>query len=125
MSYSHYIMKNRSMPDDNSKLVYSTGQSVPRKGNKVKKDTSTNLPPSQQKVIVRLDRKGRGGKSVTIVEGIQLPQKEMQSLIKQLKAKLGTGGAIKEGSIEIQGEHCDKIIPVLEKMGYRPKRSGK
>ena len=52
-------------------------------------------------------------------------QEDMKSFLKQLKAKLGTGGAIKESSFEIQGEHCDKIILVLEKMGYRPKRSGK
>ena len=113
------------MPDNNSKLVYSTDRPIPRKGNKVKKNTSLDLPPSQQKVIVRLDRKARRGKSVTVIEGVQLPQKEMKSLLRQLKAKLGTGGAIKESSIEIQGEHCDKIIAVLEKMSYRPKRSGK
>ena len=88
-------MKNRSMPDDNSRLVYSTEQPVQRKGNKLKKDTCQDLPPSQQKVIVRHDRKARRGKSVTVIEGIQLPRKEMQSLLKQLKSKLGTGGAIK------------------------------
>ena len=118
-------MKNRSMPDDNSRLVYSTEQPVQRKGNKLKKDTCQDLPPSQQKVIVRHDRKARRGKSVTVIEGIQLPRKEMQSLLKQLKSKLGTGGAIKDSSIEIQGEHCDKVMAELEKMGYRPKRSGK
>ena len=113
------------MSNDNSRLVYSTEQSVPRKGSRVKKDTYTDLPPAQQKVIVRLDRKARRGKSVTVIEGVQLPEKEIKSLLKQLKAKLGTGGAIKERAIEIQGEHCDKMIPILEKMGYRPKRSGK
>ena len=112
------------MPDNDLKLVYSTGQIIPPKGNKIKKDICTYLPPSEQKVIVRHDRKGRGGKSVTVVDGIQLPQNEMHSLLKQLKAKLGTGGAIKDSSIEIQGEHCDKIMAGLEKMGYRPKRSG-
>ena len=118
-------MKNRSMPDNNSKLVYSTDRPVPRKEKKNNKEVTPDLPPALQKVIIRLDRKARRGKSVTVVEGIQLPQKEMQSLLKQLKAKLGTGGAIKEGAIEIQGEHCDKIMTGLEKMGYRPKRSGK
>lgn len=113
------------MPNDDSKLVYSTDQPVARKGNKVKNDTYPDLPPSQQKVTVRHDRKARRGKSVTVIDGIQLPQKEMKSLFKQLKAKLGTGGAIKESSIEIQGEHCDKIIAVLKEMRYRPKRSGK
>ena len=113
------------MPDNNTRLVYSTEQPLPRKGNKVKKDTNAVLPAAQQKVIIRLDRKARRGKSVTVIEGVQLPQKDMKSFLKQLKATLGTGGAIKDSSIEIQGEHCDKVISVLEKMGYRPKRSGK
>jgi translation initiation factor 1 len=118
-------MKKRSVSDDNSRLVYSTDSTVQRKEARVIKDAAPALPTAQQKVIVRLDCKARRGKSVTVIEGIQLPQKEIKSLLKQLKGKLGTGGAIKESSIEIQGEHCDKIIPVLEKMGYRPKRSGK
>lgn len=112
------------MPDNNSKLVYSTDRPVPRKGEKTNKKVAPDLHPAQQKIIIRHDRKARRGKSVTAIEGIQLPQKEMQSLLKQLKAKLGTGGAIKESSIEIQGEHCNKIMAELEKMGYRPKRSG-
>ncbi len=113
------------MPDKNSKLVYSTDRPVPRKGEKTKNDIVPDLPPAQQKVIIRHDRKARRGKSVTVIEGIQLPQKEMKSLLKQLKATLGTGGAVKENSVEIQGKHCDKIIAVLEKMGYGPKRSRK
>jgi translation initiation factor 1 len=112
------------MSRDNSKLVYSTDSAVPRKEKTAKKAVQTGLPPAEQRVIVRLDRKGRGGKSVTVVEGIQLKQKEMKSLLKQLKAKLGTGGAVKDTTIEIQGEHCDMIMAALEKMGYRPKRSG-
>lgn len=112
------------MPDNNSKLVYSTDQPVQRKGNKTRQNVAPDLPPAEQKVIIMHDRKARRGKSVTVVKGIQLPQKEMQSLLKQLKAKLGTGGAVKDGSIEIQGEHCDKVMAVLEKIGYRPKRSG-
>jgi len=117
-------MKKRFMSDNSPKLVYSTDRPVKRKGNKVIKDVVPNLPTAQQKVIIRHDRKARRGKSVTVIEGIQLPRKEMQSLLKQLKAKLGTGGAIKESSIEIQGEHCNKIMAGLEKIGYRPKRSG-
>jgi len=75
-------------------------------------------------VTVRHDRKRRGGKSVTVVEGIQMQQKEMKSLLKELKAGLGAGGTVKDISIEIQGDHCDAIMAALEKMGYRPKRSG-
>ena len=113
------------MPDNNSKLVYSTDRPVSRKGGKNNRDAAPDLSPAQQKVIIRHDRKARRGKSVTVIEGVQLPQKKMKSLLKQLKAGLGTGGAIKDGSIEIQGEHCDKIMTVLAKMGFRSKRSGR
>ena len=112
------------MPDENSKLVYSTDRPVPLKGKLDKKDVCPDLSPAQQKVTVRHDRKRRGGKSVTVVEGIQLQQKEMKSFLKELKAGLGAGGAVKENSIEIQGDHCDAVMASLEKMGYKPKRSG-
>lgn len=111
------------MTNDDIKLVYSTEQNVPRKKQKTDKKTPV-LPPAEQKVIIRLDRKGRGGKSVTVIDGIQMPLEEMETFLKQLKGKLGTGGAIKDGSIEIQGEHRGRIIAALEKMGYRPKHSG-
>jgi len=63
------------MSDENSRLVYSTEQAIPRKANPAHKDLRTNLSPAQQKVRVRLDRKGRGGKSVTVIEGLRMPQK--------------------------------------------------
>jgi translation initiation factor 1 len=76
------------------------------------------------RVIVRLDRKGRGGKSVTIIDGLQISAKESEKLLKQLKTKLGTGGTVKDGSLEIQGDHCDRVMAELTGIGYRPKRSG-
>jgi len=112
------------MANENSKLVYSTDRPVSRKDEPNKKNNYPGLSPAQQKVTVRLDRKHRGGKSVTVVEGLQIQQKEMKSILKQLKAKLGAGGAVKDIAIEIQGEHCDLVKAALEKMGYRPKRSG-
>ena len=95
------------MVDEDSKLVYSTEWEVPRlprsyrndkkaKNNAGGKVLHTNLPPSQQKATVRLDRKGRGGKSVTVIEGLRMPQKEREALLKQLKSKLGTGGTVKD-----------------------------
>ena len=74
------------MPDENSKLVYSTEHAIPRlprhlrndekaKNKPVEKGLHTSLRPSQQKATVRLDRKGRGGKSVTVIEGLQIPQR--------------------------------------------------
>jgi translation initiation factor 1 len=104
--------------------VYSTEQAIPRKEIPVEKNLQAGLRPARQKVTVRIDRRGRGGKSVTVIEGLQMPQKESEALLKQLKARLGTGGTVKDASLEIQGDHRDAIMIVLEKMGYRPKRSG-
>jgi translation initiation factor 1 len=95
------------MADEDSKLVYSTEQTIPRlprsfrndkkpKNKPVGKVLHTNSRPSQQKVTVRLDRKGRGGKSVTVIEGLRMAQKEREALLKQLKSKLGTGGTLKD-----------------------------
>jgi len=123
------------MRDENSRLVYSTEETIPRlprslrndekaKDNPDEKVLHTNVRPSQQKATVRLDRKGRGGKSVTVIEGLQIPQKEREALLKRLKAKLGTGGTVKDTCLEIQGDHRDALMAALEKLGYPTKRSG-
>jgi translation initiation factor 1 len=112
------------MPDDKSKLVYSTGQVIPRKEKQAESIAITGINPSRQRVIVRLDRKGRGGKAVTVIEGLLLVQREKESLLKQLKSRLGTGGAVKDEFLEIQGDHRENLMAILEGMGYRPKRSG-
>ena len=118
------------MTDEKSKLVYSTDKSISRNERTAESSVNPALNSSQQKapvrlnVIVRLERKQRGGKSVTVIEGLRIPDKEMEALLRQLKAGLGTGGTIKDTSLEIQGDHCDALISALEKMGYSPKRSG-
>jgi translation initiation factor 1 len=112
------------MPEEKSRLVYSTDKILPNKEKPAGKAPQATGPLSQQKVYVRLDRKGRGGKSVTLIEGIQMPVKDREALLKQLKARLGTGGALKHDVIEIQGDHRDVIIAMLQGMGYKPKRAG-
>lgn len=112
------------MPEQKSKLVYSTDRLISRKEGPDKNSVKPTLDPAHQRPIVRLDRKRRGGKSVTVVEGLQVPQKNMEALLKELKAALGTGGTVKDASLEIQGDHCDALIAALTKMGHRPKRSG-
>jgi len=112
------------MSTGNTKLVYSTEKAIPRKEIRSGKDLPAELQTSRQRIIVRLDRKGRGGKSVTIIEGLQMLQQEKEALLKQLKAAIGTGGTIKDKALEIQGDHCRTIMAALEKLGYRPKRSG-
>jgi translation initiation factor 1 len=112
------------MRDQNSRLVYSTSGAVSKKEEPAGRDIPTSANPAKRGMVVRLDRKGRGGKSVTVIEGLKISAKESEKLLKLLKAKLGTGGTIRKGTVEIQGDHCDMVMTELTKMGYRPKRSG-
>ena len=108
------------MADDRSRLVYSTERDLPKE----KKDNKRAAPAPAPSggLLVRLDRKGRGGKSVTLIEG--LPMQEKERLLKQLKTRLGTGGTMKDGCLELQGEHCEAVMTILQGMGLKPKRSG-
>ena len=112
------------MTDEKSKLVYSTEKTVPRKEKLAEKAPNEEARPVLQKVIVSLDRKARGGKSVTVIEGLSMAQKDMEALLRQLKAGLGTGGTLRDACLEIQGDHRDALMLTLQKMGYRPKLSG-
>lgn len=77
------------------------------------------LPKNQQKLRVKLDRKNRGGKTVTLVTGFIGPEDDLKVLGKLLKGKLGVGGAAKDGEIIIQGEFKERVIDILLKEGYR------
>ena len=105
----------------NSKLVYSTESGRVRPDSKDKQQTS--LP---QDGIVRLMRqtKGRKGKGVTLITGIPLATKELKKLAKSLKQKCGCGGAVKNGIVEIQGDHRDSLEKELAALGYKVKRAG-
>ncbi len=76
--------------------------------------------------VVRITRetKGRGGKAVTLVKGLPLDAVQLATLGKQLKAACGSGGTVKDGVIEIQGEHGERVLQVLQTMGYSAKRAG-
>ncbi len=76
--------------------------------------------------VVRVQRetKGRGGKSVTLVRGLGLELDALSALAKQLKAACGSGGTVKDGVIEVQGDHVATLVAGLEKRGYRVKRVG-
>ncbi len=75
-------------------------------------------------VRVSRETKGRGGKTATVIKGLPLNDEQLKTLSKTLKAACGTGGTVKEGEIEIQGDHCEKIMTLLLAQGYSPKRSG-
>jgi translation initiation factor 1 len=73
---------------------------------------------------VRRESKGRHGKTVTTVTGIPLPAPELKTLARDLKRRCGTGGAVKDGVLEIQGDHCQLLIDELQALGYTVKRAG-
>ena len=83
-------------------------------------------PAKKSDGIVRVmrDRKGRGGKTVTVITGVVASGEELSALAQQLKKLCGSGGTIKDGNIEIQGDHCDKVMAKLTALGYRVKRAG-
>jgi translation initiation factor 1 len=105
--------------DPSSRLVYSTDKG---------RITASEAPPNraQGDGIVRLarDSKGRGGKGVTLITGLDLDDEGLKQLAKELKNLCGTGGTVKAGVIEIQGEQREKLKPLLEAKGYRVKIAG-
>lgn len=80
------------------------------------------LEPSKQKLIVRIDRKQRAGKQVTLVDGFVGAGDDLAALAKTLKTKCGVGGTAKDGQITIQGDLRDKLVTLLQGMGYNAKR---
>lgn len=75
-------------------------------------------------MIVGIERKGRGGKTVSVVSGVMSHEAGKQALLKLLKTRLGTGGTLKDDAIEIQGDHRDQIVEILMGLGYKAKKSG-
>ena len=82
------------------------------------------LPAVQQSLYVSLDKKNRGGKAVTIVEGFMGLEEDLKDLGKELKSKCGVGGSAKDGIILIQGNFVEKIYTILISKGYRAKKKG-
>ena len=116
---------------DNSKLVYSTekGRICPSCGESKKKCVCRKIAGKsvvKSDSIVRVSRetKGRKGKGVTIITGVPLPAEELKDLSKKLKKKCGCGGTLKNGIIEVQGEHRDFLVEELKKLGFIVKKSG-
>lgn len=73
--------------------------------------------------VVRVSRqtKGRGGKTVTLVKGVALDAMSLATLGKQLRTACGSGGTVKDGVIEIQGDHCELVSATLLKLGHKPR----
>jgi translation initiation factor 1 len=86
--------------------------------------TGTRRPSGDGIVRIRREAKGRGGKTVTVIAGLPLEAAELQNLTGELKRRCGTGGAVKDWTIEIQGDQVDTLVAELQKRGYTVKRAG-
>ncbi|WP_119631889.1 translation initiation factor Sui1 [Methylocaldum marinum] len=79
---------------------------------------------SDGKVRVRLETKGRKGKGVTVISGLPLDGADLERLCRQIKQRCGSGGTVKDGTIEIQGDHRERIMEDLSGQGWTVKRAG-
>ena len=107
----------------NSTLVYSTagGRICPQCSKAVSEcicKKQKDIPTGDGIVRVRREVKGRKGKTVTLISGVPLPESDLRELATDLKRKTGSGGSVKDGIIIIQGDHCNKMIAEIKKLGY-------
>ena len=109
-------MAKKAKPDG---VVYSTNKNF---NYSVQPHQSASITPQQQNLSVSLDRKNRGGKTVTMITGFAGKQEQLEILARELKSKCGVGGSVKDGEILIQGDHRDRIVAILTQSGYRAKK---
>lgn len=105
-------------------VVYSTERGDLRSEEARRLPKVRSLPPEEQMAAIRREKKGRGGKEVTVIYDLQLAAKDMKALAKTLKQRCGTGGTIKDGNIEIQGDQREAVAAELERLGYKTKFTG-
>jgi len=109
------------MPEN--RTVWSSEEGdLRRKDNAVSGRAS--VPAQQQTVYLHRESSGRGGKAVSLVKNLVLSDDDLKALARRLKQECGTGGTVKDGNIEIQGEHRAKIAQFLQKLGYKVKIAG-
>ena len=100
-------------------VVYSTDPGYQYKRDN--EDESETRIPGKQQLRVRIEKNHRGGKTVTIVSGFTGKQDDLEALAKTLKTKCGTGGSAKDGEVLIQGEMKERVVKLLNEMGYKAK----
>jgi len=103
-------------------IVYSTNPNFQYEFEE--EESVDSRPNNQQKLYVSIDKKQRGGKEVTLVEGFVGPEEELKELGKLLKSKCGVGGSVKDNEILIQGNFKDKVYDLLVKENYKVTKKG-
>jgi len=121
-------MKDR---ESNSRLVYSTqfGEMCPSCGKqstecRCKKKKTHTISKGDGKIRVERSTKGRKGKGVSLISGLPLEGPSLKEFAKKLKQKCGTGGTVKNGVIEIQGDHREFLVEHLNTLGYAAIKAG-
>jgi len=111
-----------SIPPENQKIAYrefgsgSQPQATER--------ATPELAPQKQNIRIQASRSGRKGKTVTVISGFQCSPSTLTELLKQLKTHCGSGGTIKDNTLEIQGDQRQKLLALLLQLGYQAKISG-
>lgn len=110
-------MGKKKKNQGNKFFVYSTN---PDPDYEFTEENEMETPdPSEQRLRVQIEKKGRAGKTVTVVKGFEGNDDEMKLLAKKLKSHCGSGGSVKDGEILVQGELKQKVIEYLRKLGYK------
>ena len=120
MSYLWLTLKQIHMKNNDWKdrlnVVYSTNPDYQYES--IGEEEAETLPKNQQKLRVSMEKKGRGGKTVTLIRGFIGTEEDLKELSKLLKTKCGVGGSSKDGEIIIQGDFKQRIIDLLKAEGY-------
>ncbi len=111
-------------PNNNSTLVYSTETGRVKQDKHKPKTQQPPKQPSDGTVRLRREVKGRGGGTVIVITGVPLGDPALKELAGALKKRCGCGGTVKDGVIEIQGDHRDTLLNELQARGYRVKLAG-
>jgi translation initiation factor 1 len=111
------------MSPNESRIVWSSEAGDLRKKKEASLSTAS-LPSNRQTAYLHRDSKGRGGKGVILIKNLLLSEEDMSALARRIKQACGTGGAVKDGMIEIQGGNRERVAQILVKLGYKVKMAG-
>ena len=114
---------SKKQSDKKGGIVYSTDPSF-RFEEEAENDIQT-LEKKDQPLFIKIDRKQRAGKAVTLVEGFVGTEEDLEALGKDLKTHCGTGGSVKDGIILVQGDQIEKLCTYLQKKGFLKARKGR